>query len=124
MLGKSANLPQSKLLTVGSSCHCASSFMFRAPMLARLSIGKPWKASCSFAKDSVCPCRQFQWSATLLSERTSNEDEIDAARKWLARLAPSQLPNSVGDVSYSRSSGPGGQNVNKYVAMVFTSIVI
>lgn len=26
------------------------------------------------------------------------------------------LPPNIGEVTYSRSSGPGGQNVNKYVA--------
>lgn len=43
-----------------------------------------------------------------------DEAEIDAARKWLAKLdADTIRNNAVCDVSFSRSSGPGGQNVNK-----------
>ena len=45
----------------------------------------------------------------------ADEAELDAARKWLANLDTDTIPRSIGDVSFSRSSGPGGQNVNKYV---------
>ena len=40
------------------------------------------------------------------------EDEV-AARKWLANYNPDTIPQKICDVSFSRSSGPGGQNVNK-----------
>ena len=43
----------------------------------------------------------------------STEAEIDHARRWLKTFDKSVIPQTVGDVSYSRSSGPGGQNVNK-----------
>ncbi|KAK5126238.1 hypothetical protein LTR85_010473 [Meristemomyces frigidus] len=43
----------------------------------------------------------------------ADEQELDAARKWLARLDPETIPRSICEVSFSRSSGPGGQNVNK-----------
>ena len=44
----------------------------------------------------------------------ADEAEIDAARKWLAKLdADTIRRHAVCDMSYSRSSGPGGQNVNK-----------
>ena len=44
-----------------------------------------------------------------------DEAEIEAARKWLAKLdADTIRNNAVSDISFSRSSGPGGQNVNKY----------
>lgn len=45
----------------------------------------------------------------------STEAELDSARRWLKTFDKSVIPQTVGDVSYSRSSGPGGQNVNKYV---------
>ena len=45
----------------------------------------------------------------------STEAELDSARRWLKTFDKSVIPQAVGDVSYSRSSGPGGQNVNKYV---------
>ena len=44
----------------------------------------------------------------------ASEEELQVARKWLANLHTETIPKSVGELSYSRSSGPGGQNVNKY----------
>ncbi|KAF2768510.1 hypothetical protein EJ03DRAFT_328171 [Teratosphaeria nubilosa] len=43
----------------------------------------------------------------------ASEEELDAARKWLAKLDPDTIPRNICDISFSRSSGPGGQNVNK-----------
>ncbi|KAK3117136.1 hypothetical protein LTR53_001793 [Teratosphaeriaceae sp. CCFEE 6253] len=43
----------------------------------------------------------------------TDEAELDAARKWLAKLDSETIPRSICDVTFSRSSGPGGQNVNK-----------
>lgn len=41
-------------------------------------------------------------------------DDIQKARAWLSALDISKLPTSnYFDISYARSSGPGGQNVNK-----------
>jgi peptidyl-tRNA hydrolase ICT1 len=45
----------------------------------------------------------------------ADEEDIPAARQWLAKLdADTIRNNAICDVSFSRSSGPGGQNVNKY----------
>jgi hypothetical protein len=41
--------------------------------------------------------------------------EIQIARDWLAGFGPESIPKQICDLSFSRSSGPGGQNVNKYV---------
>ena len=45
---------------------------------------------------------------------SSSDEDFDKARRWYAQLQSSPLPREIGEVSYSRSSGPGGQNVNKY----------
>jgi len=37
-----------------------------------------------------------------------------AAREWFRSFNPEVSFRNVGDLTYSRSSGPGGQNVNKY----------
>ena len=37
-----------------------------------------------------------------------------AARQWLAKFDVNTIPRRLGEVTFSRSSGPGGQNVNKY----------
>ncbi|KAL1955434.1 hypothetical protein VTO42DRAFT_8590 [Malbranchea cinnamomea] len=42
-----------------------------------------------------------------------SEEELDAARDWLAKLRPQTIPRNICSVSYSTSSGPGGQNVNR-----------
>lgn len=43
----------------------------------------------------------------------SEQDHSDA-RQWLCKLDKNTIPRGLGHVSFSRSSGPGGQNVNKY----------
>jgi peptidyl-tRNA hydrolase ICT1 len=42
-----------------------------------------------------------------------DEEELKAARQWLSKLDPETIPRDLCEVSFSRSSGPGGQNVNK-----------
>lgn len=40
-----------------------------------------------------------------------DQDDLTEARKWYTSFTESNLPK--GQTSYSRSSGPGGQHVNK-----------
>lgn len=43
------------------------------------------------------------------------QQQLQAARTWLAKLHAETIPlSTIGELSFSRSSGPGGQNVNKY----------
>lgn len=44
-----------------------------------------------------------------------DQDQLAEARKWHQSFQLSNLPQ--GTTTYSRSSGPGGQHVNKCVAM-------
>ena len=44
-----------------------------------------------------------------------SEDEHQEARNWLSGFSIDSVPKSACEVTFSRSSGPGGQNVNKYV---------
>lgn len=39
-------------------------------------------------------------------------EQLEEARKWNANFDPSLLPKGI--TTYARSSGPGGQHVNKY----------
>ncbi|KAF9638216.1 putative peptidyl-trna hydrolase domain-containing protein [Lasiodiplodia theobromae] len=62
------------------------------------------------------PVLQILHARLLASRRTAaaaSEEDLAAARKWLQKLDSETIPPSIGDVSFSRSSGPGGQNVNK-----------
>lgn len=45
----------------------------------------------------------------------ASEEDIRAARRWLEKFDPETIPKNICELSFSRSSGPGGQNVNKYV---------
>ena len=58
----------------------------------------------------------FQKHLYQTSSLQVTESDVNAARKWVAELRETSLPSNIGDVSYSRSSGPGGQNVNKFVS--------
>ncbi|PGH02931.1 peptidyl-tRNA hydrolase ICT1 [Blastomyces parvus] len=50
------------------------------------------------------------------------DEELGIARVWLSQLTPRTIPRNIGEVSYSRSSGPGGQNVNKVNSKVTLKI--
>ncbi|KAL1635431.1 hypothetical protein SLS58_010294 [Diplodia intermedia] len=72
------------------------------------------------AATTVAPARrpvlQSLQSRPFASRRqpdAASEDDLAAARKWLQKLDPETIPKHICDVSFSRSSGPGGQNVNK-----------
>lgn len=54
---------------------------------------------------------QRRWLSST-SARLS-EPDYDAARKWHAKVGSNPITHEIGEVSYARSSGPGGQNVNK-----------
>lgn len=45
--------------------------------------------------------------------KTHDDEGHKEARTWLARLNASTIPKNICEVTFSRSSGPGGQNVNK-----------
>ncbi|KKK18460.1 hypothetical protein P175DRAFT_0535761 [Aspergillus ochraceoroseus IBT 24754] len=42
-----------------------------------------------------------------------SSDDLAVAREWLARFNSNPIPRQIGEISFSRSGGPGGQNVNK-----------
>ncbi|KAK8050827.1 peptidyl-trna hydrolase domain-containing protein [Apiospora phragmitis] len=62
----------------------------------------------SFSLAGRTPYRSFKRPAI---EDTFDQDELEEARRWYASFNESSLPK--GQTSYSRSSGPGGQHVNK-----------
>ena len=53
----------------------------------------------------------------------SLEEEQRAARAWLASFNMSTIPNNLYEVSFSKSSGPGGQHVNKYISLKNKSLI-
>ncbi|OJD28073.1 hypothetical protein ACJ73_00529 [Blastomyces percursus] len=56
------------------------------------------------------------------SAQKFTDEKLGTARVWLSQLTPRTIPRNIGEVSYSRSSGPGGQNVNKVNSKVTLKI--
>ncbi|KAL2421760.1 hypothetical protein ABEF95_005373 [Exophiala dermatitidis] len=72
----------------------------------------PWARS----KSLLCPGliqTQRRLLQSFSSKAESHESEYAAAREWLKKFNAVDSLRDIGEVSYSRSSGPGGQNVNK-----------
>ncbi|KAJ5795689.1 uncharacterized protein N7518_004229 [Penicillium psychrosexuale] len=61
---------------------------------------RQWRIPCIRA----LPLRRFASQA---------EQDVQLARDWLKTLNSKTIPRNICEVSFSRSSGPGGQNVNK-----------
>lgn len=59
------------------------------------------------------PFRRFASSANPRSK--SADSDVELARQWLKSFDSRTIPRHLGQISFSRSSGPGGQNVNKSV---------
>ncbi|KAJ5643485.1 uncharacterized protein N7484_005992 [Penicillium longicatenatum] len=55
------------------------------------------------------------WLRRFASTKGSSDQEVELARLWLKTLDSKTVPRQIGELSFSRSSGPGGQNVNKSV---------
>lgn len=60
-----------------------------------------------------------KWPRYIVSSRSytsifPDEKSVKAARQWLETFSVESIPRSKCIISFSRSSGPGGQNVNKY----------
>jgi peptidyl-tRNA hydrolase ICT1 len=79
------------------------------PLVLRPATSLPFKSRQWLALGSI------RYFASTRKATISSEEDIQAARKWLEKLHAETIPKNIGELSFSRSSGPGGQNVNKYV---------
>ncbi|KAL2014084.1 hypothetical protein VTN00DRAFT_1609 [Thermoascus crustaceus] len=82
------------------------------------SLARPSTSSCLFpravARVGQLSLRRFaSRRAAALKAEEPDEEALRAAREWLSKLNSQTIPRQICDVSFSRSSGPGGQNVNK-----------
>ncbi|KAL2868364.1 peptidyl-tRNA hydrolase domain protein [Aspergillus lucknowensis] len=84
-----------KFLMAPPQC-CSHAVLQPIPPFLRLSTARPslWR---SFASRRI----------------DSTSDDLAAAREWLTKCNFTAIPRQVGEISFSRSGGPGGQNVNK-----------
>ena len=78
--------------------------LFPRPVYIRFPIAQTIR--CYANVDKSNPTRKTKFSAL--------DDEMKALHLFVKNLTPAQIPKDLCKVSFSRSSGPGGQNVNKY----------
>lgn len=64
-------------------------------------------------------CRAYSSRSTSDSEAA----DLNAAREWFRGFNKSTIPEKIGKTEFSRSSGAGGQKVNKYVEQFHTIII-
>ncbi|PYI07487.1 peptidyl-tRNA hydrolase domain protein [Aspergillus sclerotiicarbonarius CBS 121057] len=66
----------------------------------------------------TCFGRLMRAAAISNHQGLDSEDDLTAAREWVTKLNSKALtiPRDICEFSFSRSSGPGGQNVNKSVS--------
>ena len=76
-----------------------------SPVCLRLPITQSIRCYANIDKSN--PTRKTKFSAL--------DDEMKALHLFVKNLTPGQLPKDLCKVTFSRSSGPGGQNVNKYI---------
>ena len=74
------------------------------------------------------PSPFFRYSAAFRRSFTTRradltDDDLTAAREWLSKFNSTSVPRHIGEISFSRSGGPGGQNVNKSVPPLDTTIL-
>lgn len=64
---------------------------------------------------SIRPPRAIfsQYRTKSVTSGPQSTEEISLARRWFAKFNPDTIPKRLCELSFSRSSGPGGQNVNK-----------
>ena len=74
----------------------------------RVKLPRSWSSA-----PGRCPIAGQEIRFLSCAHNTATEAEITAARKWLSEFTPSLIPKDACEISYARSSGPGGQNVNK-----------
>ncbi|PYH89246.1 hypothetical protein BO71DRAFT_403219 [Aspergillus ellipticus CBS 707.79] len=81
------------------------------PVYSRLALAFPLSSPCPTIATRTFASRR----AAIASDNglDAADDDLTAARDWVARLNANTIPRDISEISFSRSSGPGGQNVNK-----------
>lgn len=80
-----------------------------------IQLSMPYLQTFTHAITRTRPSAAVRLTRCFAAKRAGDADEaeLSAARQWLQKLNPETIPKDIGEVSFSRSSGPGGQNVNK-----------
>ncbi|KAJ0298203.1 hypothetical protein COL516b_010126 [Colletotrichum fioriniae] len=71
----------------------------------------------TFGSPLIQPLQPVRWARFQAFEADFDPEELEKARSWHKSFNGSQLPK--GQTTYARSSGPGGQHVNKSDSLTF-----
>lgn len=78
-----------------------------------LSCGRSYQPL--FFHQATALSRSFSAAPSLGARQSPDDDnETIQARVWLSQLSSKTIPRHICEISFSRSGGPGGQNVNKF----------
>jgi transposase-like protein len=61
------------------------------------------------------------YSVWTVSDNSTTEEEQKSARAWLRTF--NGVPRNLSKLTFSRSSGPGGQHANKYVTRLLRKML-
>lgn len=86
------------------------------------SVFAQWRPCLSASHTLLRPLRFSVSKRAFGTDSKPDEEELKKAREWLKDFSTSSIPRDIGSMTYSRSSGPGGQNVNKYVDAIFIQV--
>ena len=87
--------------------------LIRIPRLAHL-LPRPGYLRLPITQSIRCYANIDKSNPTRKTKFSALNDEMKALHLFVKNLTPGQLPKDLCKVTFSRSSGPGGQNVNKY----------
>lgn len=62
------------------------------------------------------PVGTLSFSCSRVVQSDLSDEDNDRARQWFAQLGRDTIPRKIAVTKYVRSSGPGGQKVNKYIS--------
>lgn len=81
-------------------------------MFSRLPLRKALSSTSAVLQPRLTPLVTARHKRYEAFDAGLDQDALAEARKWYESLDTSQFPR--GNTTYARSSGPGGQHVNKY----------
>ena len=87
--------------------------IFAYPLAVREALLLPF-ASCLQTSISLCSQRRAAASSNGPEYDSGLEAKYEEARKWYSSFSASTIPEKIAVTNFTRSSGPGGQKVNKY----------
>ena len=88
--------------------------LIRIPRLPPHLLSNPFCHRLPITQSIRCYANIDKSNPTRKTKFSALDDEMKALHLFIKNITPAHLPKDLCKVTFSRSSGPGGQNVNKY----------